>query len=58
MSDVTFDIGNNSMKDHHLKAEPWKVTLVDTGADTQAGGRHKRVASNLDEHEPFLFHIW
>ena len=55
MSDVTFDMSNNSMKVHHLKAEPWKVTLVDTGADTQTGGRLKRVASYLDEHEPFCF---
>jgi len=55
MSDVTFDMSNNSMKVHHLKAEPWKVTLVDTGADTQTGGRLKRVASYIDDHEPFCF---
>jgi len=55
MSDVTFDMSNNSMEVHHLKAEPWKVTLVDTGADTQTGGRLKRVANYIDDHEPFCF---
>jgi len=55
MSDVTFDMSTNSMKVHHLKAEPWKVTLVDTGADTQTGGRLKRVANYIDDHEPFCF---
>ncbi len=43
MSDVTFDMSNNSMQVHHKKAEPWKVTLVDTGETTQTGGRLKRV---------------
>ena len=55
MSDVTFDMSNNSMTVHHLKAEPWKVTLVDTGAETQTGGRLKRVANYIDDHEPFCF---
>ena len=53
MSDITFDLANNSMQVHHLKAEPWKVTLVDTGADTMTGGRLKRVASYLDPAEAF-----
>ncbi len=44
MSDVTFDMGKNSMEVHQKYAEPWKVTLVDTGADTMTGGRVKRVA--------------
>ena len=55
MSDVTFDMSTNSMKVHQLKAEPWKVTLVDTGTDTQTGGRLKRVANFIDDHEPFCF---
>lgn len=53
MSDVTFDLGNNSMKVHQLKAEPWKVTLVDTGVETMTGGRLKHVAPYIDDHEPF-----
>ena len=44
MSDVTFDIGNNRMEVHQRKAEPWRVTLVDTGESTQTGGRLKRAA--------------
>ena len=55
MSDVTFDMSTNSMKVHQLKAEPWKVTLVDTGTDTQTGGRLRRVANYIDDHEPFCF---
>ena len=55
MSDVTFDMSTNSMKVHQLKAEPWKVTLVDTGTDTQTGGRLKRVSNYIDDHEPFCF---
>jgi glucose-1-phosphate cytidylyltransferase len=47
MSDVTFDMRDNSMKVHQNAAEPWRVTLVDTGADTQTGGRLKRVAEYL-----------
>ncbi len=44
MSDVTFDLHNNSMEVHHQHAEPWRGTLVDTGDTTQTGGRLKRVA--------------
>jgi glucose-1-phosphate cytidylyltransferase len=40
--DVTFDLQNNRMEVHHSGAEPWKVTLIDTGADTMTGGRLKR----------------
>jgi len=43
MSDVTFDMRDNSMEIHQAAAEPWKVTLVDTGAETQTGGRIRRV---------------
>ncbi len=48
MSDVTIDMSNNSIEVHHKKAEPWKVTLVDTGETTQTGGRLKRVANYID----------
>ena len=53
MSDVTFDMVNNQMKVHEQHAEPWRVTLVDTGNDTQTGGRLRRVADYLNEGEPF-----
>ncbi len=53
MSDVTFDMRTNSMKVHQLHAEPWKVTLIDTGVETLTGGRLKRVAPYIDDHEPF-----
>jgi glucose-1-phosphate cytidylyltransferase len=42
-SDITFDMSNNSMEVHHRSAEPWKVTVVDTGEATMTGGRLKRV---------------
>jgi glucose-1-phosphate cytidylyltransferase len=47
-SDVTIDLANSSVEVHHKKAEPWKVTLVDTGEETQTGGRLKRVADYID----------
>jgi glucose-1-phosphate cytidylyltransferase len=47
-SDVTFDLGNNSMDIHDSNAEPWKVTLVDTGLMTQTGGRLRRIRKYLD----------
>jgi glucose-1-phosphate cytidylyltransferase len=53
MSDVTFDIVNNSMEVHRRMAEPWRVTLVDTGETTQTGGRLKRVAKYLAADESF-----
>ena len=43
-SDVTFDVSKNTMEVHAKKAEPWRVTLVDTGVETMTGGRLKRVA--------------
>ena len=55
MSDVTFDMAQNSMQVHHGYAEPWKVTLVDTGDDTMTGGRLKRVADYLKDEENFCF---
>lgn len=48
MSDVTFDMANNSMKVHQQNAEPWKVTLVDTGENTMTGGRVKRIKDHVD----------
>lgn len=55
MSDVTFDMANNRMEVHHRKAEPWRVTLVDTGEDTLTGGRLKRVADYVRDEEAFCF---
>jgi len=55
MSDVTFDMSTNRMQVHHQKAEPWKVTLVDTGEDTLTGGRLKRVASYVKDEAAFCF---
>ncbi len=53
MSDVTFDIANNQMQVHQRKAEPWRVTLVDTGDNTMTGGRLKRVADHLRGEDAF-----
>lgn len=53
MSDVTFDIAKNSMEVHRETAEPWKVTLVDTGEDTMTGGRLKRVLGYIGDDEVF-----
>ena len=47
MSDVTFDMQKNSMEVHQRNAEPWRVTVVDTGETTMTGGRLKRVASYI-----------
>ena len=49
MSDVTFNVADNSMHVHQNTAEPWSVTLVDTGEKTMTGGRLKRVAKYLDD---------
>jgi glucose-1-phosphate cytidylyltransferase len=54
MCDVTFDFAANSMEVHQSSAEPWRVTLIDTGETTQTGGRLKRVLSYLDG-EDFCF---
>jgi glucose-1-phosphate cytidylyltransferase len=54
MSDVTFEMKNNKMKVHNNKAEPWTVTLVDTGDATATGGRLLRVREFLED-EPFCF---
>ena len=48
MSNITFDLANNSLEVHKSRAENWRVTLVDTGENTMTGGRIKRIASYLD----------
>ena len=54
-SDVTFDLSTNQMEVHERHAEPWRVTLVDTGENTQTGGRLKRVQHYLKDEEEFCF---
>lgn len=54
-ADVTIDLANNSTEIHQSKTEPWKITLVETGQDTQTGGRLKAVRQYLDPEEPFCF---
>jgi glucose-1-phosphate cytidylyltransferase len=54
-SDVTFDMAKNEMEIHSNFAEPWRVTLVDTGDETMTGGRLKRVAKYLDEDFCFTY---
>ena len=55
MSDVTFDMANNAMEVHQKNAEPWRVTLVDTGEDSMTGGRLGRVADHVRDDECFCF---
>ena len=55
MSDVTFDMAANRMEVHHRKAEPWRVTLIDTGEATLTGGRLKRVGEYLRGETEFCF---
>lgn len=55
MSDVTFDMVENAMEVHQRHAEPWRVTLVDTGEQTMTGGRLKRVAAYVREEPAFCF---
>ena len=52
-SDITIDLSENTITHHNSKAEPWKITLVDTGLETMTGGRLKRVRRYLDANEPF-----
>ena len=53
-SDVTIDLAENSVKVLDTKVEPWKITLVDTGAETMTGGRIKRIQKYIG-NEPFMF---
>lgn len=55
MSNVTFDMAKNKMEVHHNYAEPWRVTLVDTGETTMTGGRLKRVREFVQDDEEFCF---
>jgi len=55
MSDVTFDMRTNEMVVHQKKAEPWKVTLIDTGDETLTGGRLKRVMDYVVNEQEFCF---
>jgi len=55
LSDVTFDMENNQTEIHSNTAESWKVTLIDTGANTLTGGRLKRIRKYLKEDEDFCF---
>lgn len=55
MSDVTFDMRTNRMEVHQCCAEPWRVTLVDTGEHTMTGGRLRRVADYVRDDEAFCF---
>lgn len=54
-SDVTFDMRQNRMEVHHKRAEPWKVTLVDTGDSSMTGGRLKRVEEYVRNDDAFCF---
>ena len=55
MSDVTFDMQNNKMEVHQRHAEPWRVTLIDTGDESMTGGRLKRVRDYVKDEEVFCF---
>lgn len=55
MSDVTFDMQNNSMEVHEKKAEPWKITLIDTGEHAATGDRLKKVEKYLQDESEFCF---
>lgn len=54
-SDVTFDMQTNEMRVHQKRAEPWKVTLVDTGDNSMTGGRLRRVAEYVKDEGEFCF---
>jgi glucose-1-phosphate cytidylyltransferase len=54
-ADVTIDAGTNKIEFHNSHAEPWRVTLVDTGEHTLTGGRLKRATRHLTADEPFCF---
>ena len=55
MSDVTFDMSNNSISVHQRLVEPWKVTLVDTGEESNTGGRLQAVTRYIKDEEAFCF---
>lgn len=53
MSDVTFDVAENNMRVHHSEAEPWEVSLINTGLHTHTGGRLLRIREFLENEESF-----
>lgn len=55
MSDITFDMKKNKTIVHHKRAEPWTITLVDTGSDSMTGGRLKRVTEYIKDEKAFCF---
>lgn len=55
MSDVTFSLSDNSLKIHRNNAEPWNITLIDTGLESMTGGRLKRVSKYLKNEKSFCF---
>lgn len=55
MSDATFNMRDNSMEVHNKRAEPWSVTLVDTGDNSMTGGRLRRVSEYVKDEEAFCF---
>ena len=55
MSDVTFDMRTNGVEVHQNSAEPWRVTLIDTGERSMTGGRLRRVRSYLENEDAFCF---
>lgn len=55
MSDITFNMRNNTMEVHNKRADPWNVTLVDTGDKSMTGGRLRRVADYVKDEEAFCF---
>jgi glucose-1-phosphate cytidylyltransferase len=52
-SDITVDLAGNSVRYHHSRLPEWRVSVIDTGTDSQTGGRLKRIKSYLDPNEPF-----
>jgi glucose-1-phosphate cytidylyltransferase len=52
-ADITIDLSNNTSEVHQNWSEPWKITLVETGAETMTGGRLKAVGQYLDKNKPF-----
>ena len=54
-ADVTIDLAKNAIEVHHARSEPWRITLVETGAATMTGGRLKAIRPYLTPGEPFCF---
>ena len=54
-SDITFDMANNEMHVHQKRAEPWKITLIDTGEHSMTGGRLRRVLPYIADEDAFCF---